>query len=67
MYINDYDYEKYNFILFLYHYRVKELMGYEVQELIEKTIYQYIHYNDQQSMSFAHKKCKYHLIIIMTI
>ncbi|XP_074599924.1 bHLH transcription factor single-minded isoform X2 [Brevipalpus obovatus] len=36
--------------------RVKELTGYEVQELIEKTIYQYIHQNDLEWMRFSHFK-----------
>ena len=44
--------------------RVSELTGYEPQDLIEKTLYQYIHSNDIESMSIAHEKREYKFIKI---
>lgn len=48
---------KYFFCLFLI--RVCSLTGYEPQDLIEKTLYHYIHGNDVDNMRLAHqtRKC----------
>ena len=39
--------------------RVSALTGYEPQDLIEKTLYQYIHASDMVSMRLTHLTCKY--------
>ncbi|RWS09503.1 Single minded-like protein, partial [Dinothrombium tinctorium] len=36
--------------------RVSPLTGYDPQDLIEKTLYQYIHYNDHDGMRCCHQK-----------
>lgn len=38
--------------------RVSQLTGYEPQDLIEKTLYHYIHGSDIQSMRFSHQICE---------
>ena len=40
--------------------RVAHLTGYEPQDLIEKTLYQYIHVSDVLHMRFAHHTRNYH-------
>ena len=39
--------------------RVAQLTGYEPQDLIEKTLYHYIHGSDILAMRYAHHQCKY--------
>ena len=39
-------------------HRVNILTGYEPQELIEKTLYQFVHVSDQESLKHSHLKCK---------
>lgn len=39
--------------------RVSQLTGYEPQELIEKTLYQYIHAADIMHMQYSHKIRKF--------
>lgn len=41
--------------------RVYQLTGYEPQDLIEKTLYQYIHIQDLPSIKLAHQTCKIRL------
>lgn len=43
-----------------YCYRVSQLTGFEPQDLIEKTLYQYIHASDILAMRYAHQICKCH-------
>ena len=38
--------------------RVATLLGYEPHELIDRTLYQLIHVNDQESIKQSHLKCK---------
>lgn len=40
-------------------FRVAQLTGYEPQDLIEKTLYHYIHGSDIFAMRFSHHQCKY--------
>lgn len=44
--------------LFCFFKRVSQLTGYEPQDLIEKTLYQYIHASDIIQMRYAHQICK---------
>lgn len=44
-------------------YRVSQLTGYEPQDLIEKTLYQYIHASDILPMRYAHQICKFFVVI----
>lgn len=39
-------------------YRVSQLTGYEPQDLIEKTLYHYIHGCDILHMKYSHHTCK---------
>lgn len=41
-------------------FRVSQLTGFEPQDLIEKTLYQYIHASDILAMRYAHQICKCH-------
>lgn len=45
--------------------RVGHLTGYEPQDLIEKTLYQYIHASDVLHMRFAHHTCKWTVLITL--
>lgn len=45
-----------NFFLLIY--RVAQLTGFEPQDLIEKTLYHYIHAGDIMHMRFSHYQCK---------
>lgn len=38
--------------------QVCALTGFEPQDLIEKTLYQYVHANDMMSIKMAHVTCK---------
>lgn len=42
-------------ICLIYSDRVSQLTGYEPQDLIEKTLYQYIHASDILPMRYAHQ------------
>lgn len=42
--------------------RVAQLTGYEPQDLIEKTLYHYIHSSDINSMKSSHQICEYSII-----
>lgn len=46
--------------------RVAHLTGYEPQDLIEKTLYQYIHVGDLLHMRFAHHTRKNYLKIMLS-
>lgn len=49
---------KENYIL---HYRVAQLTGYDPPDLIEKTLYHYVHGCDILQLRHAHHVCKYPL------
>lgn len=48
-----------DFFLYFFYARVAQLTGYEPQDLIEKTLYQYIHAADILQMRYSHQICKY--------
>lgn len=50
----------------LLHFRVAQLTGYEPQDLIEKTLYHYIHSSDIMAMRFSHHQRKYLFIEFQT-
>ena len=43
------------------------LTGYEPQDLIEKTLYHYIHGNDVENMRLAHQTCKFYYLIFLQV
>ena len=45
------------------YFRVGALTGFEPQDLIEKTLYQYIHGYDMMHMRLSHHLCKYFLYL----
>lgn len=47
-------------------HRVGHLTGYEPQDLIERTLYHYIHACDIMPMRYAHTTCKYRNITFRT-
>lgn len=47
--------------------RVCSLTGYEPQDLIEKTLYHYIHGSDVDNMRLAHQTCKYFFKFFLNI
>ena len=47
--------------------RVSGLTGYEPQDLIEKTLYQYTHVSDVFHLRYAHQICKYRITLILFI
>ena len=47
-----------------YHFRVAQLTGYEPQDLIEKTLYHYIHACDILHMRYAHHTRMYLFFIL---
>ena len=51
------------FITF-HNFRVAQLTGYEPQDLIEKTLYHYIHACDILHMRYAHHTCKNHKLTV---
>lgn len=48
----------------IYCYRVAQLTGYEPQDLIEKTLYHYVHGSDILALRYSHHQCKYYYLII---
>lgn len=42
----------------IYFYRVAQLTGYEPQDLIEKTLYHYVHGSDILALKYSHHQCK---------
>lgn len=46
-------------VLYYFFYRVAQLTGYEPQDLIEKTLYHYIHGSDILPMRYSHHQRKY--------
>ena len=45
--------------------RVASLLGYEPHELIDRTLYQLIHVEDQESIKQSHLKCKLSFFLVM--
>jgi len=39
-------------------FRVSELTGYEPQDLIEKTLYNFVHTSEMSSIRLSHQTCK---------
>lgn len=48
-----------NVLMNLINYRVSQLTGFEPQDLIEKTLYQYVHASDIHHIRHSHLMCKY--------
>ena len=49
------------------HCRIKDLLGFEVDELVGKSVYNYHHALDSEGVEKAYKTCKYWLFVSFCI
>jgi single-minded-like protein len=47
--------EKKNFFILI---RVSQITGYEPQDLVDRTLYHYVHTQDLMALRWAHQVCK---------
>jgi single-minded-like protein len=44
--------------MFVCFYRVSQITGYEPQDLVDRTLYHYVHTQDLMALRWAHQVCK---------